>query len=682
MNTPSDDPILPRHEARLIPRPLRRPQAAGTAAPISPSPVRPQFPADDPDNPRPSLPRRRAPRFGCGIPALAVGAITLSLVLVALFLPPLAFHQVIRDALTDAGPRPTRDPLAARGLVFEPLAPDTPVEASGLALSVPSGETSSGYRVRVAALDPADYLAGDVPETGWNCAPDLPDGHALASRVYSMLQEGAPPARLSLRVVPVEGTALERGLELRVWNATHAEWEFVPGQIPAGDGSGAVLVEMSYLPRCVALFREPPSARILGVTLAPSETFDPARLPEGARLYPVAARPLPDGRLQAVLPAGVEPGGVYRVIPVVQNFDDPAVIDVATVRALLADPALRQEHIRAVAAFALHEENAFAGVALDYRGLPVELRPALTAFVRDLAALLHAGNATLTVILPAPVFDVPGRRWLTGAYDWGAIGQAADQVAIALPYDPGAWEPGGAVEDLIAWAIGQVSRSDLLLEVSALSIEDQGEGLFAPVSPGEVLARWSTVQLEPAGQVEAGRPVIAQLAGVGGVTLRSGVDEAIATSYLALEGPDGSELRRLWLTDAAALQARLAPAVRANLGGVLVRDLWRTGTLPGLAEVLAAYRVGTGAALDTSDLVVMWTVRSGDTVIEQSATSPGAPFRFEAPEHYPAVSVEARLDGVVLGHAELTIVQPEPVPAPPDDDAATTLTPEPDTADS
>lgn len=681
MNTPPD-PILPRHDARLIPRPPRRPRDSQSPAPIAPPPVRPQFPAGDPDDPPAPPPRRRAPRFGCGLPALAVGAITLSLVLVALFLPPLALHEVIREALTDAGPSPTRDPLAARGLVFEALAPDSPVEASGLALSVPPGETGRGYRVRVAALEPADYLAGDVPETGWNCAPDLPAGHALASRVYSLLQEGAPPARLSLRLVPVEGAALERGLELRVWNATHAAWEFVPGQVPAGDGSGAVLVEMSYLPRCVALFREPPSARIVGVTLAPSETFDPARLPEGARLYPATARPLPDGRLHAVLPAGVEPGGAYRVIPVVQNFEDPAVIDVATVRALLADPALRQQHVRAVAALALHEENTFSGVALDYRGLPGELRPALTAFVRDLAALLHAGDATLTVILPAPVYDAPGRRWLTGAYDWGAIGQAADQVAIALPADPEAWEPGGVVEDLIAWATGQISRSDLLLEVSALSIEDQGEGLFVPVSPGEVLARWSTVRLEPAGQAGAGQPVIAQLAGAGGVTLRSGVDEAIVTAYLALEDAGGNELRRLWLTDAAALQARLALAVRANLGGVLVRDLWRTGTLPGLAEVLAAYRVGAGAALDASDLVVMWTVRAGDTVIEQSATSPGALFRFEAPGHYPAVSVEARLDGAVLGRAELTIAQPEPTPASPDDAAATTPTPEPDTPDS
>jgi spore germination protein YaaH len=94
---------------------------------------------------------------------------------------------------------------------------------------------------------------------------------------------------------------------------------------------------------------------------------------------------------------------------------------------LLANEGMRQAHIQQI--LTLVGPAAYAGVEIAYSGIDPALSADFTAFVRDLAQALHNVNKVLAVRVDEPQI---GNPWDTGAYDWRAIGQAADWVASLL----------------------------------------------------------------------------------------------------------------------------------------------------------------------------------------------------------------------------------------------------------
>lgn len=176
----------------------------------------------------------------------------------------------------------------------------------------------------------------------------------------------------------------------------------------------------------------------------------------------ITTRPYPD--LSAA--AGEMGVPVYGLIYNMENGHFSAEI----ARAVLSDPERRG---RAVAdMLAIAQVHGLAGIDIDIENVPGDLRPHYTALVREAAAALKPHGIHLTVSVPAKVWDDTTSNW-GGAFDYAALGEAADQVAImtydehtyGLPHGPVASLPW--VDRVAAYAVTQIPPEKILLGIPA-----------------------------------------------------------------------------------------------------------------------------------------------------------------------------------------------------------------------
>lgn len=654
------------HEDR--PDSTRRPRST------PPGPVKPKAgwqvdtPAEHGGLPQPqSFPRfadersvRQRRRGGCLLPVLGLGGIVLALVILGLFLPPVSLWETIDEALNDGGAE-ANGKLVIDGLEFVELDADAPrLDVAGLALAAAPGDLGDAFGVHVVALPPADYLAKTTPAQGWHCATDLPASHALASQIYSLTQTGTAPAALTLDVATLpEATADPNALSLYGWDAGGNAWQFLPARfVPE---TGAMQASLSYVPRCVAVFRGAGSARAVDVTLSPADTAVPEIVAANARVFPGDLHPTAAGTLQGVMAPGFDTSQGYAVLPLINNYDDPSVIETTNIRRILENPALRRQHARQIAAFVTAAAEGYAGAAIDYREVPADLRESFTAFVSDLANLLHGQGRGLTVVLPAPQ-GAPG-AWNTGGYDWPAIGAIADDVVVRMPSDPRVFAEDGQAGAIMAWAGTQINRNKLLLGLCALSVEEQRDSTWMPVTLDRALGFAGGVRISPAESIQPGAPFEASLVPPEGVQVEFGYEDSVKMPVVRYLDADGSLLRAMWLLDPVALRYRLEQATAYNLKGVFVFDLAAPGVLPGLETELLAYRLNQPGATEPVDLSPEWIVRAGETEIGRATAATGELVTFETPDEPAALIVEARIAGVALSSAAIEVVEPTVLPS-------------------
>jgi len=676
-NPPEDRPTPAEPSRRPPPERRQRPTPPPAARHLRVTTVTPQFAGEPEAAPPPApswpqRPRRRKPQQSYTRAALVGLLLALPLVLVALLLPPFSLldaAEIADNALGGESDVPEGTPRASDRLT---LAAESPrIEREGLAVAAAPDALIAPLVVQISALAPTDYLAGRFPARGWHCPADLPPHHALASPIYSLSQGGTSPASLTVSVTALPGAASPERLALYAWNATAGAWEYLAG---GADESGAVSVELPYLPRCVALLREMGDERRVGLVLGLQDALDADVLAANPTILPGRLRPTLSGALDVVLAPGYATGQGYAVVPYVQNFVDPAAIDTATVRAILESPALRAEHVRQIAAFVLADAG-HAGAAVDYRAVTPDLRDAYTAFARELAAALHSAGRTLTLIVPVPL---GADAWDSGGYDLAALGSVADGLVLLGPLDPAAYAPGADVDRALDWAATQVSRSRLLLGLSALSVEQTADGALAPLDFDAALAYLGDVALEPPGETAPGQIVAARLAHPAGIAAEWRFDEAAQTPALVYRDAQGALLRTMWITDAGALAARLARAADHGLGGVVVSDLLAGGAAPGLDAAVLAYRLGR--PLEAEPLALEWRVLSGETVVARGEGQPGQPFTFTAWERPGPLTVEAWFGKTLVGAETLTVTGPAATATPtPTPTTAPTGTPPPTT---
>lgn len=175
-----------------------------------------------------------------------------------------------------------------------------------------------------------------------------------------------------------------------------------------------------------------------------------------------------DGAVTGTADPGVvdyaESKGLW-IFPLVEQNADPAVF-----AALFASPTAEKRALANL--LALAEQPGYDGVNLDFEGIAPTDRTALTRFVDRLAALLHAHGYYLTLSVPAETANDPANGW-SGAYDYRALGEAADLVMI-MAYDdhyaggsPGKVAPAGWVDAVAEFAVRQIAPSKIVLGVPA-----------------------------------------------------------------------------------------------------------------------------------------------------------------------------------------------------------------------
>lgn len=166
------------------------------------------------------------------------------------------------------------------------------------------------------------------------------------------------------------------------------------------------------------------------------------------------------------------------------TFAVVAEMNPGTAQALLASPVARR---RAVAQMlTMVEADGFDGVNLDWEGLYPSDRRAFTTFVDSLAAAFHRQGYYVTLSLPAETRATasPGDSW-TGAYDYRALGRAADLMMV-MAYDehwqggpPGPIAGKAWVRSVLTYTISQVSPAKVILGIPGYGYDWSGEGAIA-----------------------------------------------------------------------------------------------------------------------------------------------------------------------------------------------------------
>ncbi len=577
---------------------------------------------DLPEYERVKPPRRAG--CGCWLVGLLTLGIVAALVVAGLFLPPVN----LADRLF--GPE------------FTPITVEAAsVSAAGVTVSA-AGLTDESFAV---SIQPApDVAAGTIA------------GRRQAGETIALASRDPAPAELTLAVdLPAN---IER-VDLYGWSAGEAP-RFIPGQARGGQW----VARIDGLPHYVALFAAQPQAepQVLAA-IDVTQTLTSAVANAATIVSPAGLQPTLTGSLTGSLAAGFDLSAPYRVIPAVRNYADPRATDPDTVAALLHNNALRAEHAAQLAAFAA---SAYDGVLIDYRDLPVDTRALFSDFVAAVAANLAASGKQVIVAVPAPSIAGDGAMD-TGAYDWAALGAAADFVQVRLPNDPAAYAAEGEAVQIVAYAAGQMPREKILITLPARSLREAG-AVLAPIGYEQALSALGDVvidaELSAGGTILPGQVFTARL---DGYAAQTGHDEPSGQPYLEYADAGGQPVSRMWLMNADALAARLARFAPFGLGGVAFDDLQAEGVHPGLFSLLTTFKLGVPASPDSAELALRWSIEHASGVVGEVVTGLDQPLRatIEAPEGNYAVNVavaQGREHATQRGGAAIAVFLPSPTP--------------------
>jgi len=369
-----------------------------------------------------------------------------------------------RAALPGPPGRPGATPYLIGGAVLAVLF----ILAVVFAISQFGGD---GSGEKLAEIDGITVRKGD--------APALPPGLTQVSKDYVVFEFSADVRNSPVNIgLPLKEGTLPTGLAFYS-NVGGGRWQkaqeaiIMPEIVYAASGcqSGAA-PPGGALVACADFGPVPAN---LVVLQSSSQAYQLAgSLPAGALLHGEAAallnivsprdyRPAKDGAIDGQ-PSPLELQAGQQLMPaiVASGLDEADIVN-----DILREPELRLAHVQAIVN--LVAGRNLAGVDLEYTAIDPDLEGQFSEMVASLAESLHANGRKLSLTLPAPV---SGSSENTAAYNWDALGKAADIIKM-LPFpDPaGYWD---AMPDAIKFATREVDRKKLFLVVSPFSIRRTG----------------------------------------------------------------------------------------------------------------------------------------------------------------------------------------------------------------
>ena len=553
----------------------------------------------------------------------------------------------------------------------------------------------SKTKVNFSVIPRSSFLEGSAGNDLLKAAENIPLWLIMKSPYYQIRFRGPEaPTKVIIRI-PMPGDADPlRSLDLYSWNGQ--TWEWVPHFVPPGDDF--IEAQLDYLPNSVVVMQTKP--------LQPSVSADLSHMgnvPDQARDTVVEVNPQglyldAEGMIQGDPGTLLQPDqtATYLVIPSLRNWEDSGAVRSDLIDNMLVDGAARQEHIQRIVEMVVR--NAYPGIDIDYRGINPDLRDEYTAFITELANALHEQGKQLSVRFELPV-QIAADRWDSGVYDWRAVGAVADTVKIPVPNDPNAYVPGGQMDTMLRWAVGEVNRYKLQLLLSTRSTESiNGQQKDIPYS--EALAPFGQVAVEGGSNiVNPGQQVTFTLAGLEQST---GIqfDPSSGTYWFAYVGHDGQQ-HTVWLESAASIARKLQYVAEYNLRGVAVQNLLGEENDGQIWEVIRKFLNLVIPPVE-SQFTVVWKVEnpSGELLSQGSTELTNPHYAWTAPEEggeyviAAAISSDGGSTGASRGSVSVLVATPTPTPtptpmptptptpAPPTPTPAPTPTPEPAPAES
>lgn len=185
------------------------------------------------------------------------------------------------------------------------------------------------------------------------------------------------------------------------------------------------------------------------------------------------------------------------IMPLVNNFDHAtASWDSVDLQRTLAAPARRTALASRLLAYV--HANGFAGINIDFEGLPAASRSTLTAFVTELSARAHRSGLTVTESVP---MDDP-------AFDYRRLAAAVDRLVL-MAYDQHSASTAAGPVAALGWfrsAVGsrlaQLSPGKIVVGLGSYGYDWGPTGAGAPVTFDQALgtahSTGTTISLDPA----------------------------------------------------------------------------------------------------------------------------------------------------------------------------------------
>jgi spore germination protein YaaH len=561
------------------------------------------------------------------------------LVLLAIILPPIALPQRV---------------LSAGYSSISPASGGSVTVSDGAQFSIPPGMLKTGASIRLSSQS-RDAFLKSAPAKG------LPPTLDIKSPSYQPSLQGQTPTQTVLSIPIPDGA--DPFATLDVYGYDGKRWNKLPFQFFV-DEQRLETYFATVIPQVVVLAQTAALAPTISADLTARTTLPAPVSALLAEVNPVGLTIAEEGGVAGSVPALAEASAAsqYQVLPTVSNLDGDQIRG-ALVDEMITAPDLRKQHIQALVDLAV--EKLYPGLNIDYQQVNPDNQKEFTAFVRELAQALHAKEKILSVTMALPD-QKSADTWDTGAFDWMAIGQAADIVKIPLPgREMFAGDPSG-VETYLMWATGRVDRYKLQLTFSVMGRDEFGNA-YAPLAFASAAKLIGPVEVVPAAitaqtNVTLDLPKLRESRGIK-IDPPTGL-----SSFTYLD--DKAQLHTVWVESAQSFAKKVAFALQFNLRGVALRDVAPDAMDARAWRALEQYRDSQVAAFKSTPVIV-WRVNN-QVVGKSQATDPR--LTWTAPAQPGDMKIEASLsfdDGQSLaGSTEPKTVQiaraavPTPEPRP------------------
>ncbi len=567
----------------------------------------------------------------------------VTIVVAALFLPPIS----LADRLLYTG--------------YESVGPDGRIiqTSNGAKIAFLPAGINNNVKVKLDVV-PHNRTANDNLLIA---AESIPSNLAIVGPSYRIQQRGDASATVALTIPIPNETESSDTLDLYAWDGV--TWAWQPSRIVPV--KNLIEAELDFVPKAVAVMQTQALNPIVSTDDIPDATVSGEIKNAIIEISGLALDA--NGQLTGELgdiSSEIQDAGL-SVIPTARNWDDDGhPVYSNPVDALLVDLKTRERHIKALVDVV--QSQGYQGIELDYRSINPDLRQEFTAFLTELRQTLP-DDKQLYVQIELPRQMSTG-GWDTGAYDWPAIGRLANVIKLPTSPDPKDYAPGGQMEAMLNWAVGQVNRYKLQLLFYANSME-QVDGNARDISYDQALEQIGDVAAVNApGVINPGQKIDFTLTGLQKST---GVQIDETGTYWFGYLDDYNRHHTVYLENAARIDHTLQLVRQYNLRGVAIQNL------PGQeaeAQIWNEVRNFLDSIPATSpadnEYSVAWRVQTEDgNVVTEKMVDLSAPnYQWIAPEEGGVFEVAASIASnqnpapVSQGQLTISVATPTPTPTP------------------
>ncbi len=539
----------------------------------------------------------------------------------ALLLPPISIIDRIRyRGYTDITP--------VRGDVRDP---------DGTQVTFPEASLTGPLKARLVSIPMRDFVAGHTDASLKEAAQAVGSlGLTPKSPFYILNLAGSLPQAVYISIPTPNDSEPYETLDLYTWNATKKQWVWLPSHRVAQDDR--VEAVLTQVPHNFMLMQTAPGPKEATTDVPNRMLLPKAGADAVAAIHPVGFVLDSEGYLKGSITVPKPDNGVaYQIMPTIRDYEG-GVVRTDLIWNLLANRKWQDNNIAAIVDTVT--KNNYAGVDIDYRGVDPLERAQFTSFITRLAGELHAQGKLLSVRVDPPRQIAQG-VWLTAGYDWRQLGRVVDIVRVPAPVNPTAYHPGGAFDQVMRWAVGEINRNKIEVILPARSVEVAGTYLILK-SYSQALAPISTQLKAQGGVVRPGENVAVHVSTRRPVSPLQFDKDLFQYWYTYLD-KQGKE-RTVWIENAASLAHKLELTDKYHVAGVTTQHLLSGDADPAIWDVLRAYQTSGKVSVAPTDYLVSWVAVDAQGHVLAQGQSPVGP---------KAITVKAPARGKVSIRASL-----------------------------